>query len=582
MEILKGIPVSPGFVIAEAFVMASKELDIPRRFIKEEDVEREVERFFEAVKKAQNDIRTLQESMVPHIGQEARPIFDAHIMILADSSLHDEVVRRIRSNRFSAEYAVSRSLRKFEKAFYSLNDQYLAQRVSDIQDIERRLLRALLGERTHELETLDRMVVLVAHDLTPSETASIDPEKVVGFCTDVGGSTGHTAIVARAMELPAVVGLGSVSTDVSMGDVMIIDGNRGVVIVNPDEVTIERYRRMADDFQEFEAALYSEKDLPAVTKDEVIADVKGNIEFPREVEQIIKCGGDGVGLYRTEFLYLSTTDEPTEEDHYNFYMDSIKALGDMPITIRTLDLGADKFFHANSGAVHERNPNLGCRAVRYCLMRPDIFRTQIRAICRASANGNVRMMIPMVCSLEEVKKTRDLLAEVQDDLATEGVAYDPKMPLGIMVEIPSTALTIDSYVPHVDFFSIGTNDLIQYTCAVDRTNEHVADLYNPAHPGVLKLIKMILDCAGKNDLPVSMCGEMCADPTFVVFLLGLGLRSFSVPPPIIPEVKKIIRSVTITESEDIAREVMAMDNEREIITYLRKLTREILPKWTFV
>ncbi|MHC4870602.1 MAG: phosphoenolpyruvate--protein phosphotransferase [Planctomycetota bacterium] len=580
MEILKGIPVSPGFVIAEAFVISSKELDIPRRFIDEQDTEAEVKRFLDAVKKAQDDIRQLQESMVPHIGQEAGPIFDAHVMILADSSLHDEVIKRIKANRFSAEYAVSRSLRKFEKVFYSLSDQYLAQRVSDIQDIERRLLRALLGERTHELDSLDKQVVLVAHDLTPSDTASIDTEKIVGFCTDVGGSTGHTAIVARAMELPAVVGLGVVSTDVSMGDTLIIDGNRGVVIVNPDDVTVERYRRMADDFHEFEEALYQEKDLPAVTDDGVIADVKGNIEFPREVGQIIKCGGDGVGLYRTEFLYLATSEEPSEKDHFDVYMQSLDALGGRPLTIRTLDLGADKFFHKES-AVHERNPNLGCRAIRYCLMRPDIFRIQIRAICRASAHGNVRMMIPMVCSLDEVKKTKELLIEVQDQLAEEGVNYDPDMPVGIMVEIPSTALTIESYLPFVDFVSIGTNDLIQYTVAVDRTNEHVADLYKPAHPAVLLLIKMVIDASSSKDIPVSMCGEMCADPTFVIFLLGLGLRSFSVPPPIIPEVKKLIRSVSLNQAEKIAEEVMAMENDRDIISHLRKFTREVLPEWTF-
>ncbi|MFH0911227.1 MAG: phosphoenolpyruvate-utilizing N-terminal domain-containing protein [Planctomycetota bacterium] len=277
MEILKGIPVSPGFAIAEAYIISSKELDIPRRFIQASEVEAERDRFFDAVKKAQQDIRDLQSRMHPEIGNEARPIFDAHVMILADSSLHDEVIRRITENRFSAEYAVSRSLRKFERAFYSINDPYLAQRVSDIQDIERRLLRALLGERAHELELLDRRVVLVAHDLTPSETASIDTQHVVGFCTDVGGATGHTAIVARAMELPAVVGLGNVSTDVNMGETLILDGTRGIVIINPDEDTVTRYQRMADEFQTFEDSLYSERDLPTVTTDGVVAEVRGKI-----------------------------------------------------------------------------------------------------------------------------------------------------------------------------------------------------------------------------------------------------------------------------------------------------------------
>ncbi len=578
MEIIKGIPVSPGFAIAEAFIVSGSKLDIPRRFVDEESTEKEVVRFFEAVKIAQDDIRQLQESMDPNLGLEARPIFDAHIMILADSSLHDEVVKRINTNRFSAEYAVSRSLRKFEKVFYSIKDEYLAQRVSDIQDIERRLIRALLGQRANDLKSLNKKVILVAHDLTPSDTAEIDTSKVVGFCTAVGGSTGHTAIVARAMELPAVVGLGNVSTDVNMGDTLIIDGNRGIVIINPDEETIDKYKLLANDFLEFEESLFSEKDLAAITSDGTIADVKGNIEFPREVKQILKGGGDGVGLYRTEFLYLSTQNDPSEEVHYSVYVKSLEALNGKPLTIRTLDLGADKFFHTGD-TLTERNPNLGCRAIRYCLLRPDIFRTQIRAICRASAHGTIRMMVPMVCSVEEVIKTREILTEVQDELAAEGIAYDTEMQVGIMVEIPATALTLESYVPYVDFFSIGTNDLIQYTIAVDRTNEHVANLYRPGHPAVLLLIKTIIDVSIKNNIPVSMCGEMSGDPTFIIFLLGLGLKSFSVAPPIIPEVKKLIRSVSIDDAEQIAKEVMAMNDERKIVTHLRKFTRKIMPKW---
>jgi phosphotransferase system enzyme I (PtsI) len=580
MEILKGIPVSPGFVIAEAFVMASRELDIPRRFIQEEECARECERFNEAVKKAQQDIRDLQKRVLPEIGGEAAPIFDAHVMILADPSLRDEVIRRINENRFSAEYAVSRSLRKFEKAFYSIDDKYLAQRVADIQDIERRLLRALLGERTHEVEELKRRVVLVAHDITPSETASIDPTYVVGFCTDIGGQTGHTAIVARAMEIPAVVGLGTVSTDVSQGDTLIIDGNRGIVIINPDQETVARYRGMVDDFQQFEQALYSEKDLPAVTSDGTAATVKGNIEFPKEVEQVVGSGGEGVGLYRTEFLYLSVSHEPTEEEHFGVYKEAVEHLEGRPITIRTLDLGADKFFHKD--ALHERNPQLGLRAVRYCLHRPDVFRTQLRAICRASALGPVEAMLPMVSTLEEVRRAREILQEVQDELAAENQDYDDEMRFGIMVEVPSVALTLDAYAELADFFSIGTNDLIQYTLAVDRTNEHVASLYQPAHPAVLQLIRNAIEVARRHEKPISMCGQMCADPTFVIFLLGLGLRQFSVPPPLIPEVKKLIRSVSLERAEAIAAEVMEMSEARTIVAHLRNATRDILPDWTFM
>ncbi len=581
MEILKGIPVSPGFATAEAFVMASKTLDIPRRFIAAEECERERDRFFEAVKKAQEDIRTLQGRIGTDIGQEARPIFDAHVMILADSSLHDEVVRRIMENRFSAEYAVSRSLRKFEKAFYSIGDKYLAQRVADVQDIERRLLRALLGERTHDLQNLDRRVILVARDLTPSEAASIDREHVVGFCTDVGGATGHASIVARAMELPAVVGLGKVSTDAGMGETLIVDGNRGIVILDPDQETIERYHRMAEDFRHFEEALYSERALPTVTTDGVKAQVMGNIEFPAEIEQLIRYGGEGVGLYRTEFLYLSTDSEPTEEDHYQAYRQAVEAIGGRPLTIRTFDLGADKFM-GHGTALQERNPNLGSRAIRYCLAHPEILRTQMRAVCRASVEGDVRLMIPLVSNPEEVLRSRQMLTEVQEGLAAENIAYDPEMPFGIMVEVPSAALMADSFAKVVDFFSIGTNDLIQYTLAVDRANEHVADLFLPSHPAVLYLIKRVIDAAKAQDVPVSLCGEMGGDPAYVIFLLGLGLRTFSAPPPLIPEVKKLIRSVSIEQAQQVAVQATAMDNPREINAYLRGVTREIVPTWTFM
>lgn len=581
MEILKGIPVSPGFAIAKVFIMASQELDIPRRFIQEAEMERERQRFFDAVKKAQQEIRDLQKRILPEIGEETAPIFDAHVMILADSSLHEEVVRRIVENRFSAEYAVSRSLRKFEKAFYSINDHYLAQRVADIQDIEKRLLRALLGERAHELEALQERAVLVAHDLSPSETASIDRSSIVGFCTDVGGQTGHTAIVARALEIPAVVGLGSVSTDVSQDDLIIVDGNRGIVIIQPDAETIQRYRDMADDFHEFEQSLILEKDMPAITLDGVQAEVRGNIEFPHEVDQVIRYGGQAVGLYRTEFLYLSAGKAPTEEEHYEVYCEALRRLEGRHLTIRTLDLGADKFFH-DDAPMNERNPQLGCRAIRYCLLRPEIFRTQLRAICRASVHGKVHLMLPLVSSCDEVRRTRDLLAEVQDELATENIEYDSDMPLGIMVETPAAALTIDSYVGLADFFSIGTNDMVQYTVAVDRTNEHVADLYRPAHPAVLRLIQMVIEAGHRHDIPVSMCGQMCADPTFVVFLLGLGLRKFSVPPPLIPEVKKLVRSVSLEQAETLAREIMSLSDTRAITSHLRQATREILPDWAFM
>ncbi len=590
MEILKGLPVSPGFAIGEAFILGSEESVIPRRFVSLREVENEIERFHQAVEKAKLDIRDLQQRVASEIGAEAAPIFDAHVMILSDSSLHDEVLGRIRNNRFTAEYAVSRSLRKFEKAFHRMDDSYLAQRISDLHDIERRLLQALLGERKEELRQIERQVVLVAHDLTPSQTASIDRDKVIGFATDVGGMTGHTAIVARAREIPAVVGLGTISTDVSSGDLLIIDGNRGIVVVNPDEKTMETYRRMASDFHIFEEHLIGEKDLPAVTLDGCRASVLANIEFPREIDTVLRFGGEGVGLYRTEFLYLEANSQPGEEEHYSAYHNAIKDIGGRPVAIRTLDLGADKFFYAETGGqgdldasyyLHERTPVLGCRAIRYCLAHPDIFRAQIRAVCRASVLGEVKMMIPMISTRDEVLTVRQIVSEVQAKLADEGLPFNPNMPVGIMVEVPSVALTIERFADICDFFSIGTNDLTQYVMAADRTNEHIAGLYRPGHQAVLRLIREVIECGRKYNRPVSLCGEMAGDPDFVVLLLGMGLRNFSVSPPLIPEVKKLIRSVDLTQAEELARQAETYDDTREMMAFLRRFTAELQPDWRF-
>jgi phosphotransferase system enzyme I (PtsI) len=585
MEILKGIPVSPGFAIGEAFILDSEESVIPRRFISQPEVETEVTRFHAAVEKAKADIRELQRRVSDEIGEEAAPIFDAHVMILSDKPLHDEVLGRIRNNRFAAEYAVSRSLRKFEKAFLRTGNSYLAQRITDLRDIEQRMLQALLGERKEEIRQLDRQVVLLAHDLTPSQTAAFDREKVIGFATDVGGMTGHTAIVARAREIPAVVGLGTVSTDVSTGDLVVVDGNRGIVVVNPDEKTMDAYRRMMKDFHVFEEALIGEKDLPAVTLDGCRVSVAANIEFPREIETVLQFGGEGVGLYRTEFLYLESEVEPDEAMHFEAYERAISMVGSLPIAIRTLDLGADKFFHIGKSTVdilHERNPALGCRAIRYCLRYPDVFRKQIRAICRASALGNVKMMIPMVSYCDEVIAVRQMVAEVQERLADEDVPFNPDMPIGIMVEVPSVALTIERFCDHCDFFSIGTNDLTQYVLAADRTNEHVAGLYWPGHPSILRLIREVLEKSAERGIPVSLCGEMAGDAAFVVFLLGLGLRNFSVSPPLIPEVKKLIRYVTLDKAQEVSDHALSLGTSREVMAYLRGVTREYQPNWNFM
>ena len=589
MEVLKGIPVSPGFAIGEAFVLGNEESVIPRRFISVAEIDDEFDRFHAAVENAKTDIRELQEKIRQDaIGSEAVPIFDAHVLILDDASLHQEVLNRISKNRFSAEYAVSRSLRKYEKAFAKIDDEYLAQRISDLHDIERRLLRALLGERKEDLKQLDRQVIVIAHDLTPTQTASMDREHVIGFSTDVGGMTGHTAIIARSRELPAVVGLETVTSDVSSGDKVIIDGNRGLVIVNPDVGTLETYEALADDFHVFEESLIGEKDLPAETIDGKTVRVSANLEFPSEIGAVGRTGGDGVGLYRTEFLYVNSETVPDEDAHWSAYKQAVEHLPGQKVTIRTLDLGADKFFHLekNIGSddkalLNEKNPALGCRAIRYCARHPKIFKAQVRAICRASALGRVNLMVPMVSCREEVEYVIQIVRKEQEILDEDGIDFDPTMPIGIMVEVPSVAIDIENYLDLCDFFSIGTNDLTQYVIAVDRTNEHVANLYSPTNPAVLKLIHNVIKCGAENNKPVSICGEIAGDPSFTFLLLGMGLSHFSVSPPLIPEIKKLIRSITMTEAEGIVEEVMKLKNSREITTYLRNVTRKYQPDWSF-
>lgn len=589
MEVLKGIPVSLGFAIGEAFVLGNEESVIPRRFISVAEIDDEFDRFHAAVENAKEDIRELQEKIkTDEIGSEAVPIFDAHILILDDASLHQEVLNRISKNRFSAEYAVSRSLRKYEKAFSKIDDDYLAQRISDLHDIERRLLRALLGERKEDLKQLDRQVIVVAHDLTPTQTASMDKEHVIGFCTDVGGMTGHTAIIARSRELPAVVGLETATSDISSGDTLIIDGNRGLVIVNPDVGTLETYETLATDFHVFEESLIGEKDLPAETIDGNRVRVSANLEFPSEIDAVSRTGGEGIGLYRTEFLYVNSESVPDEEVHMEAYKQAVEHMQNQKVTIRTLDLGADKFFHLekNIGSedkalLNERNPALGCRAIRYCARHPKLFRSQIRAICRASALGRVNLMVPMISCREEVEYVVQLVRKEQELLDEEGIDFDPTMPVGIMVEVPSVAIDIENYMDICDFFSIGTNDLTQYTIAVDRTNEHVANLYSPTNPAVLKLLYNVIKAGVKHNKPVSVCGEIAGDPSFTFLLLGMGLTHFSVSPPLIPEVKKLIRSITMDEAKTVVEDVMKLKNSREITTYLRNVTRKYQPDWSF-
>ena len=581
METRKGIAVSPGVVIKDAFVLESEGFRIPRHLIKEEEIPKEISRLEEATKVAWEEIEKLEDRVSTNLGSEIGSIFATHKLMLQDKLLLREFTKKVEQHRFSAEYAVTLVLRVYIKKFESVDDPYLAARVGDIYDIEKRLLRNLLGEKREELKNLTKEVVVVAHDLSPSQIASLDTTKVRGFVTDLGSRNSHAAIVARALGIPAVVGLKTATVDIFGGDRVIIDGNRGNVIVRPDEETIKEYQLIEKDFHVFEEKLTSElKDLPAVTLDGREIMILGNIEFPRDISPNLNQGAAGIGLYRTEFLFLGSNESPTEEEHFKAYSQSVQELGDKPLIIRTVDLGGDKFFPANSNT--ELNPFLGCRSIRYCLEHPDIFKSQLRAILRASALGNAKIMFPLISSLQELRKAKDIVNEVKEELNQKGIDFDEKIEIGIMIEVPSAAMVADDLAKEVDFFSIGTNDLIQYTMAVDRGNEKVAHLYSPAHPAILKLLKMIINAAEENNIKIGICGEMGGEVEYTILLLGLGLREFSVAPAmIIPEVKKIIRSVTYERAKEAAETVCSYDDPAKTIEYLRNIVREIIPELVY-
>ncbi len=580
MEIKRGIAVAPGVAIGEAFVLDSEGAVIPERHIRPDQVEEGIERLRQALENSKAEIAQLQERTTSKLGPEVGEIFLGHIQLLDDQHLWRECVDRMRDRYYSPEYAVSRVLRRLIKAFRQINDDHFSHRVSDIYDLEKRVLKYLLGGQREQLDDLDHGVIVIASDLTPSQAANLDANRVKGFATDVGGRTSHTAIVARAKGIPAVVGLETISTDLSGGDPVIIDGNRGLVIISPDEETIKTYRARERAISVFETQLVEElKGLPAVTRDGLAVELLGNIEFPHEIATSLNYGVEGIGLYRTEFLYMTATEPPAERDHFDAYSHAVREMGGRPIVIRTLDLGADKFDAFNGSGMREANPILGCRSIRYCFRNLGLFKTQLRAILRASAFGNASILFPLITSMSELRQAKGIVEEVMDDLEQEDKAFNRDITIGIMIEVPSAALMADALAKECDFFSIGTNDLIQYALAVDRGNERVAHMYTPAHPAVLRLIKMTVDAAKDNDIPVTLCGEMAGEPVYTTLLMGLGITRFSLAPPaIVPEVKKVVRSISHEEATEVACAALDMGDPAELMQLLRKRTKQILPE----
>jgi len=577
MEIKKGIGVSPGVVISTAVVLDAEDLVIPKRIVPADQTQVELARFEQAITDSTAQLTVLRDQISVKYGKEIGGIFDFHIGVLRDKAILKQIAAEINTQKTTAEYAVSTVMRRYANMFLAMSDRYLSERVKDIYDIEKRVLKVLIGQKQEDLAHLTRDVVVIAHDLLPSQTAALDRLHVRGFATDVGGRTSHTAIVARAMGIPAVVGLGNLMSEVNGGDVVIIDGTRGVVIVNPDPDQLVEYREDEKKQIRMETELATLATLPAQTLDGHIVSVQANIEGPIDVDESLIRGAEGIGLYRTEFLYLTKQAEPTEEEHFQSYADTLRRLGGRPLVIRTLDLGADKYTQAQLVSP-ERNPFLGDRSIRMCLHDIPMFKRQLRAIMRASVLGDVRIMFPMISTLMELRQARMVLNDVMEELEDEGIPYRREIPIGMMIEVPSAALMATDFAKEVNFFSIGTNDLIQYTLAVDRTNEKVAGLFCPAHPSVLRLIRDVIRAGVRSGISVSVCGEMAGEPLYTLLLLGLGLNIFSMNGPDIPEVKKVIRSTSMEHAKLVARRVMSFDSERQVMHFLREETRKIIPE----
>jgi phosphotransferase system enzyme I (PtsI) len=576
MQKLQGIAVSPGIAIGEALVMDNEGFRIPRRFVARDAVDDELERLEKAIAAASAEISGHREAIAKELGEKYAAIFEAHLQMLQDARLRGELEDMIRNRHYSPEYAVSRILRRYAQVFQRLESAHLAERAVDIFDIEKRLLRHLLGRRREGIAHLTSPVLVLAHNLTPSETANLDRQFVRGFVTEVGGPGSHTAIVAEALEIPAVVGTGPFLADVSGGELVIIDGDKGLVIVQPDEETLNRYRQEVEQIRTAAVRLEALRDLPAVTADGVPVSLYGNIEFPYEVNHCAERGADGIGLYRTEFLYLGSETEPTEDVHYRAYAQVVQAMGSRPVTVRTFDLGADKLPHLPTPE-DERNPCLGLRSIRLALRHLSMFRTQLRAILRASVLGNVQVMFPLISTLLELRQAKMVLADIMEDFDEHKIPYNRDLSVGMMVEVPAAVMMIDRFVNEVDFLSIGTNDLIQYTLAVDRSNKDVVNLYNPAEPAVLRLISMSIAAADNKPIPITMCGQMSGNPTYTMLLLGMGLRHFSVSPAALPEIKNVCRRVTLAECRAVVERVMTMENARDITNYLREELKNRIP-----
>ncbi|MBU0548843.1 MAG: phosphoenolpyruvate--protein phosphotransferase [Candidatus Omnitrophica bacterium] len=574
---LEGIAASPGIIIGPAFKLRREEWIIRKQKISEAEIPMQIQLFEEALIKTRHEILDLQKRISEDMGKDSAQIFEAHLLVLEDRMLIEEVISRLKTENLTVAYIFQEVLKKYIAVFSRIEDDYLRERVSDINDVGKRILRHLLGKegRGNLLANLEKRVILVAHDLSPSETAIMHKENICGFVTDVGGKTSHTAIMAKSIEIPAVVGLRQATEMIKNDDLLIVDGSLGLVIVNPDEAMLNSYHQEEDKLKGITQKFSLVKDLPALTPDNYKVTILANIELPEEIPSVKLHGAEGIGLYRTEYFYMNRKDLPSEEEQFVAYSSVAESFSPHPVTIRTLDLGGDKFI-SQLEIPREMTSFLGWRAIRFCLARPDIFKVQLRAILRASVFGQLRLMYPMISGIGELEQANKILEDCKNELNAEDIPFNKDIKVGTMIELPSAALTADLLARKSDFFSIGTNDLIQYSLAVDRANEKVAYLYEPTHPAVLRMIKNVIEAGHDNNIEVAMCGEMAGDEIMILILLGMGLDVFSVPSLAIPQIKYIIRSVTMEEARQIAHQALTLSTGKEVELYSQNRLRELL------
>ena len=575
-EILQGVAASPGVAHGEVFVIHQRDLEIPVLELEESYIPREIERFEKTLFETRKEILSVRNEVADRLGEGEAKIFDAHLLVLEDTALIDETIRQVEETHYNVEHCYSEVAQRYIDVFAALDDEYIKERMTDIRDVTRRVLQNLLGQTAQNLYELTSARIVASEDVSPSDAAQLEGSKVIGVVTDAGSRTSHAVIMARSLKIPAVVGLHDITKRLTSGDYVVVDGYDGTVIINPGEETLFRYGKLKEERQNIQRAFEKNSLLPAKTLDGKTLSVLGNIGGPEECPAVLANGGEGIGLYRTESLFISSDRFPTEEEQFQAYRRVVEGIQPHPVVIRTLDLGGDKMVSSYHFTQDEENPFMGFRAIRFCLEHTDVFKEQLRAILRASAFGEVKIMYPMISSVDEMIRANQVLEEAREELRMRHAAFDENVQVGSMIEIPGAALVADLLAEHCDFFSVGTNDLIQYLLAVDRVNDRIAHLYQPNHPAVIRILNNLMEVARSKGIPVGVCGEMAADPIYVPLLYGLGAESLSVTPTSLPEIKYLLRRMKLKDAQALAKKVAKLSDPEAIYMSLSSFYAQIM------